>query len=145
MPTWKKSETVYEVKVGHHATRGSQLYLPKPIAEKLGEPDSVSFVVKEDTNDILLMSPKKAYVTKALETLEKLKRGRLSRKEAGRILLDLSREDAVEDDETLDEIFSDATWIDEPSREKGKLSKREINELETRLGEYLNADSAYDC
>jgi hypothetical protein len=46
MPKWKKDATEFEVSVTHHETRGYQAYLPKPIMERLGDPDTIRFVVK---------------------------------------------------------------------------------------------------
>jgi len=46
MPKWKKDATEFIVKVGHHETRGEQIYLPKPIIEILGEPDLIKFTIK---------------------------------------------------------------------------------------------------
>ncbi len=46
MPKWKKDATEFVVKVGHHETRGEQIYIPKPIIEILGEPDTIKFTIK---------------------------------------------------------------------------------------------------
>lgn len=46
MPKWKKDATEFEVHVTKHETRGSQAYLPKPVMEMLGDPDTIKFVVK---------------------------------------------------------------------------------------------------
>jgi hypothetical protein len=46
MPKWKKDETEFTVSVTHHEHRGYQCYIPKPIMEKLGNPESLKFVVK---------------------------------------------------------------------------------------------------
>lgn len=46
MPKWKKDATEFIVKVGHHETRGEQIYIPKPIVEFLGQPDSIKFLIK---------------------------------------------------------------------------------------------------
>lgn len=46
MPKWKKDATEFEVHVTKHETRGYQAYLPKPVMERLGEPDTIKFVVK---------------------------------------------------------------------------------------------------
>lgn len=46
MPKWKKDATEFEVHVTKHETRGSQTYLPKPIMDMLGDPDTIKFVVK---------------------------------------------------------------------------------------------------
>ena len=46
MPKWKKDATEFKVSVNYHPTRGILVFLPKPIAELLGNPSSVTFVVK---------------------------------------------------------------------------------------------------
>ncbi|MEM3063966.1 MAG: hypothetical protein QW177_01175 [Candidatus Nitrosotenuis sp.] len=45
MTRWKKDETVFDVNVGYHKTRGYQIYVPRPIMEILGDPDVIDFVV----------------------------------------------------------------------------------------------------
>ena len=46
MPKWKKNATEFVVKVGHHETRGEQVYLPKPIVAVLENPDLIKFIIK---------------------------------------------------------------------------------------------------
>lgn len=46
MPKWKKDETEFNVKVGHHETRGEQIYIPKPIVKLLNNPDFIKFKIK---------------------------------------------------------------------------------------------------
>ena len=46
MPKWKNDATEFVVKVGHHDTRGEQIYIPKPIVKVLGNPDTIKFVIK---------------------------------------------------------------------------------------------------
>ena len=46
MPKWKKDETEFTVGVTYHETRGCQSYIPKPIIEMLGEPDSITFTIR---------------------------------------------------------------------------------------------------
>ncbi len=45
MTRWKKDETVFDVNVGYHKTRGYQVYVPKPIMDLLGEPNVIDFVI----------------------------------------------------------------------------------------------------
>lgn len=47
MPKWKHNETEFNVKVGHHDTRGEQIYIPKPIVKLLKNPDFVKFIVND--------------------------------------------------------------------------------------------------
>lgn len=46
MPKWKKDATEFVVKVGHHETRGEQIYIPKPVVAILNNPDEIKFVIK---------------------------------------------------------------------------------------------------
>lgn len=46
MPKWKKDAKEFVVSVSHHETRGDQTYLPKPVMETLGKPDSIKFSLK---------------------------------------------------------------------------------------------------
>lgn len=46
MPKWKKDETEFPVTVSHHETRGYQAYIPKPLMDFLGNPDSIKFIIK---------------------------------------------------------------------------------------------------
>jgi hypothetical protein len=46
MPKWKKDETKFEVSVNSNPTRGSQVNIPKPVLERLGNPKRIRFVVK---------------------------------------------------------------------------------------------------
>ena len=45
MPKWKKDAKEFVVSVSHHETRGDQTYLPKPVMETLGKPDSIKFTI----------------------------------------------------------------------------------------------------
>ncbi len=46
MPKWKKDATEFKVSVNYHPTRGIIVFLPKPIAELLGNPSAITFRVK---------------------------------------------------------------------------------------------------
>lgn len=46
LPKWKRDATEFTVSVNYHPTRGIQVFLPKPIAELLGNPKTVTFAVK---------------------------------------------------------------------------------------------------
>jgi hypothetical protein len=46
LPKWKKDATNFTVRVNYHPTRGIQVFLPKPIMELLGNPPSLTFVLK---------------------------------------------------------------------------------------------------
>jgi hypothetical protein len=63
MPKWKKDETEFTVSVTYHKHRGYQSYIPKPIIEKLGNPESLKFRVNED-NEVVLVSGNPSIDTK---------------------------------------------------------------------------------
>ena len=46
MPRWKKDQKEFIVSVTHHEHRGYQSYLPKPIMEMLGNPNTIKFIIK---------------------------------------------------------------------------------------------------
>ncbi len=47
MPKWKKDATEFSIRVSYHETRGYQAYLPRPIMEKLGDPEHIKFILKK--------------------------------------------------------------------------------------------------
>jgi hypothetical protein len=57
VPKWKKGETEFTVSVNHNDVRGYQTSIPKPVAEILGEPKAVTFVVKGKRVEIRPASP----------------------------------------------------------------------------------------
>ena len=52
MPKWKKDATEFTVGVNHNEVRGYQTSIPKPVAQVLGDPTSVTFVVKDDRVEV---------------------------------------------------------------------------------------------
>jgi len=46
MPKWKKNATEFTVGVNYNETRGYQTSIPKPIAEFLGKPKAVTYVLR---------------------------------------------------------------------------------------------------
>ena len=46
MTRWKKDETEFTVRVSYDTSRGSLIYMPKPLLERIGLPESVRFVVR---------------------------------------------------------------------------------------------------
>ena len=46
MPKWKKDATEFTVGVNYNEVRGYQTSIPKPVAEVLGEPSAVTYVLK---------------------------------------------------------------------------------------------------
>ena len=46
VPKWKKSATEFKVGVNYNEIRGYQTSIPKPIAEVLGKPKAVTYILK---------------------------------------------------------------------------------------------------
>jgi hypothetical protein len=53
---WKKDAKEFVVGVNFVENRGYSSSIPKPIIEKLGEPDMIKFVVSDDNKSIQLVS-----------------------------------------------------------------------------------------
>lgn len=56
MPKWQKDAKEFTVSVYYDDEKGSLMRVPKPILEKLGKPDEVTFIIK---NNIIELKPKK--------------------------------------------------------------------------------------
>ena len=56
MPKWKKDAKEFVVGVNFVENRGYSSSIPKPIIEKLGDPNLIKFVVNEENNTIQLVS-----------------------------------------------------------------------------------------
>jgi hypothetical protein len=48
MPKWKKGAKEFTVGVNYVENRGASSSIPKPIIEKLGNPDSIKYIVNDD-------------------------------------------------------------------------------------------------
>jgi hypothetical protein len=46
MPKWKKDATEFTVGVNFNKVRGYQTSIPKPVAEVMGKPDSITYALK---------------------------------------------------------------------------------------------------
>jgi hypothetical protein len=46
VPKWKKDATEFPVRLNYNPERGIQCFLPKPIFERLGRPQGITFVIK---------------------------------------------------------------------------------------------------
>lgn len=46
MPRWKKDEKDFTVKVSYEEKRGYQSYVPKPVMEALGQPETITYSLK---------------------------------------------------------------------------------------------------
>jgi len=54
MTRWKKDAKEFTVGISYDDTRGIQSYIPKPIIEKLGEPESIKFEIKKNGSIIVV-------------------------------------------------------------------------------------------
>ena len=54
MTRWKQDETQFPVKIQYNEKRGSYVVIPKPIIDKLNEPDEVIFEIKHGGKIITL-------------------------------------------------------------------------------------------
>ena len=45
MPKWNKDAKEFEVSIHYDNAKGSQIRIPKPILEKIGNPDKVKFII----------------------------------------------------------------------------------------------------
>jgi hypothetical protein len=48
VPKWKKDEKEFRVGVTYHEHRGCQTYIPKPVIQLLGRPNTIKFIVKDN-------------------------------------------------------------------------------------------------
>lgn len=60
MPKWKKGATEFTVAVNYNEVRGYQTSIPKPIAEVLGEPESITFIIKGGKKKIVELIGKRS-------------------------------------------------------------------------------------
>jgi hypothetical protein len=56
MPKWKKDAKEFVVGVNYVENRGYSSSIPKPVIEKLGNPDSIKYVFNDDNQTIQLVS-----------------------------------------------------------------------------------------
>lgn len=52
MPKWKKGATEFKVGVSYSGKKGIQTRLPKPIAQALGDPETITYVLKGNRVEI---------------------------------------------------------------------------------------------
>lgn len=59
LPKWKKDAKEFKVNVNYNDIRGYQSSIPKPIIDKLGNPESLRFVIKGNKIEIEKASKEK--------------------------------------------------------------------------------------
>ena len=52
MPKWKKDAREFTVGVSFHEVRGYAATIPKPVAEHLGNPERVTFVIRRERVEV---------------------------------------------------------------------------------------------
>lgn len=70
MPKWSKDATEFTVNVHYDEEKGSQVRIPKPVLEKIGNPDKITFVI--DGKDVKI-SPTKSVSIKNTLSVKKIK------------------------------------------------------------------------
>ena len=53
MPKWSKDAKEFEVNVHYNDAKGTQIRIPKPLLEKMKNPDKVKFVINGKTIKII--------------------------------------------------------------------------------------------
>jgi hypothetical protein len=61
MPKWNKDATEFEVNVHYNKEKGSQVRIPKPILDKMENPDKVKFVINGKTVKIIRVDKSKKH------------------------------------------------------------------------------------
>ena len=52
MPKWKEGAKEFTVSVNFHEVRGYQIVIPRPVAEHLGRPERLTFILKRENVEI---------------------------------------------------------------------------------------------
>ena len=67
MPKWKKDAKEFTVGVNYSDGRGYQSSIPIPVIDKLGKPNTIKFVINDDTNTVELISGKSPVPRKGMK------------------------------------------------------------------------------
>ena len=62
MPKWNKDAKEFTVNVHHSDDKGTQIRIPKPILEKMNNPDKVTFVI--DGKNVKIIPTKMSFEDK---------------------------------------------------------------------------------
>lgn len=52
MPKWKEGAKEFTVSVNFHEVRGYQTVIPRPVAEHLGRPERLTFILKKERVEV---------------------------------------------------------------------------------------------
>lgn len=66
MPKWSKDATEFEVSVHYDEEKGSQVRIPKPILEKIGNPEKITFVISG--KDVKITTSKSVHIRNTIVT-----------------------------------------------------------------------------
>lgn len=72
MPKWKADATEFSVNVTYNEEKGSQIRVPKPILEKIGNPEKLKFII--DKNGKIILEAEIAQLVEKYRTKEKIKK-----------------------------------------------------------------------
>ena len=72
MPKWKADATEFSVNITYNTEKGSQIRVPKPILEKIGNPEKLKFVI--DENGKIILEPEVVRLVEKYKTKEKRKK-----------------------------------------------------------------------
>ncbi|MHB1909745.1 MAG: hypothetical protein ACYCQJ_12890 [Nitrososphaerales archaeon] len=72
MPKWKNNATEFSVNVNYNNEKGSSTRIPKPILEKIGNPEKIKFVIEK--NGKIVLEPEVVELVEKYRTKEKPKK-----------------------------------------------------------------------
>ncbi len=52
MPKWKEGAKEFTVSVNFHEVRGYQVVIPRPVAEHLGRPERITYVLRKSKVEV---------------------------------------------------------------------------------------------
>ncbi|HJU14425.1 MAG TPA: hypothetical protein VJ792_08230 [Candidatus Nitrosotalea sp.] len=74
MPKWSKDATEFTVNVHYDEEKGSQVRIPKPLLEKMGNPDKITFLT--EGKDVRIVPQKQSAYRNTIAT-KKIKESRV--------------------------------------------------------------------
>lgn len=72
LPKWKSNATEFSVNITYNSEKGSQIRVPKPILEKIGNPEKLKFVI--DKNGKIILEPEIVQLVEKYKAKEKSKK-----------------------------------------------------------------------
>ena len=68
MPKWKRDAKEFTVRVNYSDGRGYQSSIPIPVIEKLGNPDSIKYIVNDDKSIQLVSGSTHVFKTERVKS-----------------------------------------------------------------------------